>query len=113
MKLILKITAGILIAWGLILVTSVVLAFGTAKVVSDAIIQPAAEQMNSPIQGTALETVTDTLNGFAEPFEQMATEPTQTKKYYWLDVDMDTCSKEGGIWGYNYAEAKLSCQVTE
>jgi len=113
MKLVFKITAGILIAWGLILVTSVVLAFGTAKVVSDAIIQPAAEQMNSPIQGTALEGVTETLNGFAEPFEQLQVEPAPAKKYYWLDVDANTCAKENGIWGFNYAEGKLSCQVSE
>ena len=112
-KLVLKITAGIILAWVIILVTGFVLAMGTAKAVSEALIQPSAEQMNSSIQQNPLETVTDTLNGFAEPFEQMATQATPTEDTYWLDVDMATCNEEGGTMGYRWDKGIMSCKVAK
>ena len=98
MKLILKITAGILLAWGIILAGAFFMAIGTAKVVSEAVVEPQMEQLQQPF------------NDLAQQFPILP-QSEQSKMVEQLDVTYDDCVAKGGIAGWNYLEGKASCMV--
>lgn len=96
MKLVLKIAAGIIVAWVAILVGGFFLAIGTAKVVSEAVVQPQVEQLT-------------------QPFEQLAQVPTyQPEQLTWIDISWTECHKRDGKWGYIPGQSiKVACGVEQ
>ncbi len=98
MKLILKIAAGIIVAWVLILVTGFLIAVGTTKVITGAVVEPTVEELTKPFEEL---TTGLTLNP----------PPTQTESTELLDIGYDDCKAQGGFPGWSYKEGVSNCLV--
>ena len=96
MKLILKIAAGIIVAWVLILGTGLIVGLMTAKALTEGVVQPQVDEIT-------------------EPFDQFTTgltpPPTKKESTELLGVGYDDCTAQGGFPGWNYKEGVANCLV--
>ena len=86
MKLVLKITAGILLAWATILVSAFILAGLAATAVTQTVVKPKMDQLTQQINNTFVPSTTNDTVVFTNKLPY-------TNQY--------ECNANNGNWGYN------------
>ena len=95
MKLILKIAAGIIVAWVLILGTGLVIAAMTAKALTETTVKPLIEQQEQLVQ------------------QNQQVIPAPVSKTVWLDLSWQECADRQGLWAYEPGTGVVRCGVQQ
>jgi hypothetical protein len=95
MKLILKIAAGIIVAWVLILGTGLIVGLLTAKALTETTVKPLVEQQEQLWEQT----------------QQLTPTPIDTT--VWLDLSWTECLDRDGRWAYEPGTGVVRCGVKQ
>ena len=116
MKLVLKIAAGIIVAWLLILGTALAIATLTAKALTETVVEPRVEELTQPFEQLTTD-LTLTPPPALEPTPTMTAERTvynvPKEELKWLDTTSLECIELKGYFTYepNSKPMKLRCGV--
>jgi len=119
MKLILKIAAGILVAWMLILGGSLAIAALTAKALTETVVEPQINQFIEPLEEQLAQATPLTPEPMPTPTPTVTTKPERTvynvpkEELVWKDVTSLECFELKGYYTYdpNSEPMKLRCGV--
>jgi hypothetical protein len=119
MKLILKIAAGIIVAWVLILGTALIIGLLTAKALTETVVEPQVNQFIKPLEEQLTQAIPLTPVPVPTPTPTTTTKPERTvynvpkEELVWKDVTSLECIKLKGYYTYepNSKPMKLRCGV--